>query len=103
MSNSTAEQLLATLNLKENITIGKMEQYYLRNKRPLIYVALEEVEDAEFFWSPVEIKLFTRMWKMGMKLEDIAKELHRSEIAVFLLSLDRIFQGKIKPRDWKIW
>jgi phenylpyruvate tautomerase PptA (4-oxalocrotonate tautomerase family) len=89
---------------KEKITISKMEAQYLKNKRNMIYVALEEVVDSDFFWSRKEIWKFDRYWKANVSITEIAKEMHRSEMAVFLLSFDRIARGYIKPRKgWKIW
>jgi hypothetical protein len=87
----------------EKSAITKMERYYLRHKRPVIYTALENIEDTEWFWSRKEIRKFDRLWNQDMPIRDIAKELRRTEMAVFLLSLDRLFKEKIKPRNWKIW
>jgi hypothetical protein len=92
------------MKIKESKNIGMMEQYYLRNKRSSIYIALEEVEDADFYWSPLEINRFDELWKKDTSIVEIAKEMKRSEIAVFLLSLDRVFRNKVKPRTgWKFW
>jgi hypothetical protein len=104
MNEVLASQLLAMLSIKENRNIGRMEEYYLRNKRSEIYIALEEVEDVDFYWSPNEIIRFDEGWEKDTPIVEMAKELRRSEIAVLFLSLDRVFRGKIKPRDgWKIW
>jgi hypothetical protein len=100
----SAIQLLMKMNIQESRNIGRMEEYYLRDRRNFIYIALEEVEDADFYWSPSEIERFDNMWKKKFPIVEIAKELRRSEIAVFLLSLDRVFRGKIKPRKgWSFW
>jgi hypothetical protein len=93
----------SALNTNENKAIGRIEQYYFKNKRDTIYTALEEVEGADFHWGPREIKKFNRLWEKKTPITEIAKEMKRSEIAVFILSLDMIFRGKIKPRAWKIW
>jgi hypothetical protein len=87
----------------DNKAIKLLENRLLTESKPNIYIALEDVEEVDFFWSEFEVKRFDRLWKNDMPIEDIAKELHRSEIAVFLLSLDRVFQGKVKGRNWKIW
>jgi hypothetical protein len=93
-----------TISRKEKITTTKMENYYLRNKRNMIYIALEDVEDTDFFWSSREIRKFDNLWKEKMSLKEIAKDMHRSEISVLLLSFDRILRGLIEPREgWKIW
>lgn len=80
-----------------------MENYYLRNRRNIIYTSLEEIEDTDWFWCPSEIEKFDNLWNEGKPIKEMARELNRSEIAVFLQSLDRIYRGKIKPRDWRIW
>jgi hypothetical protein len=67
-------------------------------------VALEDVEDTNFFWSQEEIQRFDEMWFEDMPMTDIAKEMRRTELSVFLLAVDRMFQGKNKPRKgWKFW
>lgn len=81
----------------------KMEQYYLRHRRSVIHTSLEDIEDTEWFWSPSEIRKFDELWDADMPIRDMAKELRRSEISIFLLSLDRLYKGQIKPRNWKIW
>lgn len=92
------------LSIQENRTVGRMEQYYFKNKRNNIYIAMEEVEDADFYWSPNEIKQFDALWEEDTPIVEIATEMKRSEIAVFLLSLDRIFRKKIKSRkNWNFW
>lgn len=103
MKNSTASQLLAMLSIQENRTVGRMEQYYFKNKRNNIYIALEDVEDVDFYWSRKETEKFDKAWEKDTPIKEIATEMRRSEIAVFLLSLDRILKGKVKPRDWKMW
>jgi hypothetical protein len=104
MKNSTASQLLAMLSIEENRTIGRIEKYYFQNKRNNIYIALEEVEDADFYWSRKEIETFDKKWVEDTPITEIATAMKRTEIAVFLLSLDRIFRGQVKPRkNWKIW
>jgi hypothetical protein len=100
----SAIQRLTKMYYKDSQTIGRMEEYYLRDRRNTIYIALEEVEDADFYWSPTEIDRFDSLWKLDNPIVEIAKEMRRSEIAVFLLSLDRVFRGKIKPRKgWSFW
>jgi hypothetical protein len=103
MKNVSVDQLLAMWNTRENMAIAKIESYYLHHKRSTVHVALETIEDTEWFWSPNEIKRFDELWKQGMPLTQMAKELGRSEIAVLLESLDRLYEGKIKARKWKIW
>ena len=89
---------------REEMVKGQLENSYLRFNRNLIYIALEEVEDTDFFWSPIEIQNFDEMWFDSIPLTDIAKEMRRTEMSVFLLAFDRIARGKIEPRkEWKIW
>lgn len=93
-----------TIEHRENQAKGRMEQYYLRNTRNMIYIALEKVQDTDFFWGQREVRKFDRLWKEKTPLVEIAKGMHRSEISVFLLAFDRIARGLIDPRkNWKIW
>lgn len=104
MKGTTAIQLLSTMSILENRTVGRLEKYYFKNRRNHIYLALEEVEDADFYWSPSEVEKFDEMWEKKTPLNDISKEMRRSEVAVFLLSLDRVFRKKVKPRKgWNFW
>lgn len=91
------------MDMKEKMAIGHMENYYLRLRRSYIYTTFEEVEDADWYWSPKEIQMFDELWFDDVPIKAMAKELRRSEVAVFFLSLDRIQRGKIKPRNWSIW
>lgn len=87
----------------EQRVIGQMKTHHQKRKRNVIYTSLENIKNVEWFWSQSEIKKFDRLWNEDTPIEEIALELERSEFAVFLLSLDRIYQEKIKPRNWKIW
>lgn len=90
--------------MSENKAIGKIESYYLKHRRNSIYVALEEVNDHDFFWSETEIQEFEQLWKEDCKLTEIVEIMERSEISVFLLAIDRLMKGKIKRReDWRVW
>lgn len=91
------------MNGSENKAKAKIESYYLRLKRNTIYTSLEDMEDTEWYWSPSEVREFDWLWKKDMPIKEMATELGRSEIAVFLQALDRLYKGRIKPRDWKIW
>lgn len=89
---------------RELMIQGQLENSFLRNKRNNIYIALEEVEDTDFFWSLQEIQYFDELWFDEISLVNIAKEMRRSEMSVFLLAFDRIARGNIKPRKgWSIW
>lgn len=89
--------------INENKCIGRVEYYYLKEKRNNIHISLEDLDDTEWFWSLSEVVKFDRLWKQGTPLKEMAKELRRSEVAVFLQALDRIEKGKVKPRNWNIW
>ncbi|MGF6951893.1 phenylpyruvate tautomerase PptA (4-oxalocrotonate tautomerase family) [Neobacillus sp. B4I6] len=104
MKNSLEDPHQVITSTSEQKAIGKIEAFYLRNQRRSIYIALEEVEDADFFWGRTEIKEFDFWWKKDTPLTKIAYEMERTETAVLLLALDRVMKGKIKPRDgWRIW
>lgn len=75
-----------------------------KHKRNQIYVALEDVEDVEFIWSEKQIANFEILWNMDMPLAEISNQFDCSEMSVFLLSVDRLLKGTIKPRKgWHIW
>jgi hypothetical protein len=82
---------------------ARMENYYLRFKRNVIHTALEDIEDTDWFWCPSEIQKFDELWEQDKSIKEMAQELRRTEIAILLLSLDRIFKGEVKPREWRIW
>jgi hypothetical protein len=105
MKKPTDMQHQAMSSIKEESqAIGWIEYNYFKHKRNHLYIALEEVEDTDFFWSQQEIWNFDGLWEEDTPILEIAKEMRRSEIAVFLLSIDRIFQGEIKPRKgWNFW
>lgn len=88
---------------QEKMCKARMENYYLRNRRNIIYTSLEEIEDTDWFWCPSEIEKFDNLWNEGKPIKEMAQVLRRTETAVFLLSLDRIFKGLIKSREWRIF
>lgn len=90
-------------DINERMCLGRLEGDYLRNKRVNINVSLEDIEDTEWFWSNNEIKKFKALWKKDTPIQDMAVDLKRSEIAVFLQALDLIYRGEVKPRNWRIW
>ena len=99
----TVDQLLALWNTSENMAKAKIESYYLKDKRQTIYVALENVNETEWFWSESEVKRFDRLWNMNMTLEGIAEQMERSMVSVLFLAFDRMYNEKVKLRDWDIW
>lgn len=81
-----------------------MENLYLKLRRNVIYTALEDLPDTDWFWSPSEIEEFDWLWSKDVELVKIAEEMGRSEYAVMFLSFDRLAKGLIEPREgWKIW
>lgn len=75
-----------------------------KHRRNQIYVALEDIEDAEFIWSEKQVANFEILWNMDMPLSEIAKQLDCTETSVFLLALDRALKGSIERRKgWRIW
>lgn len=81
-----------------------IDNNYVRKYRDSIHLALEDIPDIEFLWLGHEIKRFEVLWRQGMPLSDIAKELNKSEISVLLQAFDRLLRGVIEPRKgWQIW
>lgn len=86
------------------ITAEQKRKYFKLKRRNVVYTALEGIDGAEWFWSIPELEEFDWMWNKDKPLKEIARELQRSEVAILLLSLDRIAKKKIKPREgWRIW
>lgn len=81
---------------------GLFNQY--RVHRDQIYIALEDVPDADFIWSEREINQFDLLWNQDLPLKGIAAHFNTSETSVFILAFDRALKGEIKAREgWKIW
>ncbi|ULT55419.1 hypothetical protein L1999_20265 [Neobacillus drentensis] len=96
--------MVGILDEVEEKDIRITEKRLLKYRRKYIYVALEEVEDAEFIWSLREVREFEELWDRDIPLSEIAETLERTEFSCLLLSLDRVMNGKIKPRKgWCIW
>lgn len=83
--------------------INKLSDRFV-TKRNKIYVALEDVRDMDFIWDMKEVFEFEKMWRRKVPLREIAAELNTTEVSVFLLALDRLQRGYIKPRNgWRVW
>ena len=96
--------MVGILDEVEEKDIRITENRLLKYRRNLIYIAMENVEDAEFIWGRYGLEEFEELWNKDIPLTEIAETLERTEMACLLLSLDRIMQGKLKPRrNWKIW
>jgi hypothetical protein len=57
------------------------------------HIALEEID---FIWEESQVHLVRNYWKEGKVLIDIAAEIKRKPIEVFLLLLDQAERGIIK-------
>lgn len=92
------------LNIIEEMAKGRIESQYLTDKKYSFSIALESVSDTDWFWTPEEHEKFDALWSEEIPMEQMAEEMNRSEMAVFLNALDRMANGFIKPRQgWKIW
>ncbi len=92
------------LNIIEEMAKGRIESQYLTDEKYNFSIALENISDTDWFWTPEEHEKFDKLWNIKMPMNLMAKELNRSEMAVFLNALDRMASGFIKPRKgWKIW
>lgn len=77
---------------------------YFKAHRDNLYLALEDINDMEFFWTDKEVKDFDELWKLKTPLNDIAIRLNKTFFSVFLMAIDRGLKGQIEPRDgWRIW
>lgn len=69
-----------------------------------LYISLDDIPDADFFWSDKEVINFDILWNLDTPISEIAKMMKKSEISILLLSFDRVLKGKVKSRSgWKIW
>jgi hypothetical protein len=59
-----------------------------------LYIACEQFD---FDWTIWAVKRFDDFWTDGMNLGEISETMQRNEIEVFMLYLDRVYKGKIKP------
>jgi hypothetical protein len=92
------------LDVAEEKDIRITENRLLTQRRRYIYIALEELEEAEFLWGRWSLKEFDRLWNEDIPLTEIAETLEKTETACLLLALDRVMLGKLEPRrGWKIW
>ncbi|ASA26342.1 hypothetical protein B9T62_15345 [Paenibacillus donghaensis] len=57
-----------------------------RAKQTGLYIACEELN---FFWSKGELDYFEFLWKQGVSIGEIAKDLERNYAEVALLVIDR--------------
>jgi uncharacterized protein (DUF1015 family) len=96
--------MVGILDEVEEKDIRITENRLLKYHRNLIYIAMENVEDAEFIWGRRGLNEFEELWNKDIPLTEIAETLERTEMACLLLALDRVMQGKLKPRKgWRIW
>lgn len=82
----------------------EVENFHRYYKPEPLYLALEDVPDAEFMWYEKEINQFEMLWNEGTPLKDIAGHFGKTEISILLIAVDRSLKGGIKAREgWRIW
>lgn len=79
----------------ENYAIAHIEKTHMKKQRLIRYTALEDID---YEWDRWEVKKAVRLWKQGLHLQEIAKQLGRSEDDTFALLWDQSRKGKIKVR-----
>lgn len=85
-----------SMNSTEEKEMRTQERKFMTQKRLNIYIACE---DYDFTWDVTELATFRTLWRAGLSIPDIAKEMHRHEIEVAILAMDQAEQARIKPRD----
>lgn len=65
-----------------------------------VYIACENMN---FLWDFSEVEKFGEMWRSGIPIDHIAKNLGRSEDEVALLAMDRAKKRRIKPRKGGVY
>lgn len=81
----------------ENEIITKLEKAHMLKE---YYIALDH---ANLDWLPEDVQKVEDMWKSGLHVEEIAKNIKRSEKDTFLLIYDRLELGEIKARKGGIF
>lgn len=61
------------------------------------------LENLDFAWEEKAIDDVIVMWNKGVSLQDISKEVKRSNNETFLLLMDLSLKNKIKKRARGIW
>lgn len=81
----------------ETAGIRSIEKRHMNSKpRKKRHIACEGIID--FFWDEPEILEFREMWRKGIPIERIAKELNRDPDDVLILIVDQGKRGHIKQR-----
>lgn len=65
-----------------------------------LYCALE-IFDLSFY--PAEVKRVKELWKDGLHLANIAKQMNREPEEIFALLLDLVSNQRIAPRKNGVW
>lgn len=82
----------------------KREKRNFKVFRENIYIALEDIPDADFIWSEKEMNHFKILWNLDTPLNDIAAQFNRPGLSALLIALDLGIKGEIKGREgWTIW
>ncbi|NOU54952.1 hypothetical protein HN020_09345 [Brevibacillus borstelensis] len=78
-----------------NAAAKLLERTYMTKSRRTRYIACEEYD---FTWSDDELKRFREMWRKGLHILDISKEMQRHRNEVAILIIDQSERGYIQPR-----
>lgn len=83
--------------------IKRNKRDYRIHREPF-HIALEDVPDADFFWTETELNHFKILWNLDTPLNEIAAQFNRPGLSALLIALDLGIKGEIKGREgWKIW
>lgn len=66
----------------------------------MTYIALEELN---FLWKEKEVERFRELWKQGLPLKEIARQLKRTTEETFILALDQAKLGNVGKRRYGVW
>jgi hypothetical protein len=77
------------------IGIVSAEPFCFESRDGRTYTACEEFN---FIWDLKQLWKFRAKWQEGLSIREIAKELKRKVIEVFILALDQMEHGKISAR-----
>lgn len=83
------------MNSTEEKEIRILERKFMTYERLNTYIACEEYD---FTWDEKEVARFRELWRAGVSIPDIAKELNRHENEVIFLVVDQAEKVRIKPR-----
>jgi hypothetical protein len=73
----------------------EIEKHYMTESRRNLYVACLNFD---FVWDEDDVEKAKELWKSGLHIGDMAKELNRDVDELALLLFDLAARGKIRPR-----